>query len=115
MIRKIIETKKFSKSLDDLLKKRSLLKRDFDVLKKELAINPEAGVPIVGTGGVRKIRLKSASGGKSGGFRICYYYFVQDEAIYLLLIYGKNEQESLTMVEKNALRILVSFLKGEDK
>ncbi len=112
MKRKVIETRKFSKSIDDLLKKRQLLKTDYDDFKNELANNPDKGDVIIGTGGVRKIRLSSASRGKSGGFRVCYYYLTADEEIYLLVIYAKNEKENLMMEEKKALKELVGFLKG---
>jgi len=112
MKRKIIEVKSFSKSVDSLLKRKQLLKDDYDAFKKELTNNPEKGDVIVGTGGVRKIRIKSASKGKSGGFRICYYYLTQDEEIYLLLLYAKNEKENLTMDEKKDLKFFVNELRG---
>lgn len=61
-------------------------------------------------GGIRQIRLKSAGKGKSGGFRVCYYYLV-DEALYLILIYAKNEQENLSAEQKKELKSLVKELK----
>jgi hypothetical protein len=64
-----------------------------------------------GTGGIRKARLKSASKGKSGGFRICYFYFQLKERIYLLDIFGKNKQENLTEDEKKTLRNLAHYFK----
>ena len=61
MKRKITETRNFSKSINSLLQKRQLLKDDYEAFKQELATNPTGGDLIVGTGGIRKIRLKSAS------------------------------------------------------
>lgn len=78
-----------------------------------LAENPEKAPTIAGTGGVRKIRLKSASKGKRGGFRICYFYYVALEAIYLLFIFQKNEQENLSDGEKKELRQLTNVIKGQ--
>ncbi|MBS4167244.1 hypothetical protein NEOC65_002350 [Neochlamydia sp. AcF65] len=50
---------------------------------------------MIGSGGIRKARLKSTSKGKSGGFRVCYLD-TEDRAILVLLsIYSKNEQENL--------------------
>ena len=69
----ITETKSFSKILNDLIKKRKLLDTDYQEFKNFLSKNPETGDMISGTHGVRKIRLKSSSKGKSGGFRVCYY------------------------------------------
>ncbi len=107
----IIQARSFSKTVDNLIRKRLLLKEDFDSFQRALAENPGMGIIISGAGGVRKTRLKGASKGKSGGFRVCYYYFA-GESLYLLLIYAKNEQENLTSEEKKELRALVKVLKG---
>jgi hypothetical protein len=112
MKRKIIQTRNFAKSVDSLFKKRQLSIDDFDIFQKNLAENPSLGDIIPGTGGIRKVRLKSTSKGKSGGFRVCYYDFAQKDRLYLLLIYSKNEQENLTMEEKKFLKSLISILKG---
>ena len=111
--RHLIETRAFSKEIAGLLAKRSLLQSDYDALKKELAENPEKGTLLVGTGGVRKIRLKSSSRGKSGSFRICYFYYVSAEAIYLLVIFQKNEQENLSATEKKDLKAVTDAIKGK--
>lgn len=111
MERKIVETKKFSKDIDALIKRRQVLQEDFNSFKRDLAISPDIGDIIVGTGGIRKTRIKSASKGKSGGFRICYYYFLKKEHIYLLLIYAKSEQDNLSALEKKTLKEFISFLK----
>ena len=42
-----------------------------------LAENPEAGDIIEQTGGVRKVRWARQGGGKSGGYRVIYYYYTQ--------------------------------------
>ena len=112
MKREIISARNFAKEIDYLLKKRLLLHEDFDDFKKELSKNLEMGDLIVGAGGVRKVRLKSASGGKSGGFRVCYYDLASEELLYLLWIYSKKDQENLTADEKKMLKEFVKFLKG---
>lgn len=111
MEREIIATKHFAKDIDGLIKKRHIGQDDFDDFKKELAEDPHKGDLLVGSGGVRKIRLKSFSRGKSGGFRVCYYYLALKERIYLLLIFAKNEQENLKLDEKKILKDLVNKLK----
>jgi hypothetical protein len=113
MKRIIIQIKLFSREINTLLKKRSLLLKDFDDFKDELAKNPGLGDLIVGTAGCRKIRLKSSSKGKSGGFRICYYDLTEKNKIYLLFVYAKNDKENLTAEEKNILKELVIMLKAE--
>jgi hypothetical protein len=70
------------------------------------------GDMIQGTGGVRKTRLRSASKGKSGGFRVCYYFHdVGSGRIYLITIYPKNEKEDLDPSEKKELKELVEIIK----
>lgn len=113
MKREIIQTSYFVKEISGLQKKGNLLEEDFTSFLKDIAQNPEIGDVIPGTGGVRKTRLKSASKGKRGGFRVCYYYFVVKERIYLLSIYAKNEQEDLTTDEKKDLKAVVAFFKRD--
>ena len=115
MKQRIIQTRQFSKTVDGLLRKRQLLKKDLEEFQRQLAEDPEIGDRIVGAGGVRKARLKSATRGKSGGFRVCYYALTQENELYLLLIYPKNVQENLTMEEKSALKELVRALRGDLK
>ena len=98
-----------------MLHARSLLQDDYDTFKRELTEDPEKAPPLPGTGGVRKIRLKSSSKGKSSGFRICYFYYVASEVIYLLFIFQKNEQENLTNAQKKELKTLTDALKGKNE
>ncbi len=114
MKRKIIQTRQFSKTVDNLLKKRQLLQVDFNEFTRMLADHPEAGDLIPGTSGLRKTRLKSASSGKRGGFRVCYYFFIRDDEIFLLSIYPKNVQEDLTMQQKRDLKHLIELIRGEN-
>jgi len=115
MKRKIIQTKYFIKLINDLIKKRQILQEDFDDFKKELAEHPEMGDMIPGTNGVRKARLKSASRGKSGGSRVCYYDIDHKNEIFLLLIYLKNQQENLTSEEKKILKEIVIEIRRNSK
>lgn len=56
---------------------------------------PEAGKVIRGSGGVRKVRWAMSGKGKSGGVRVIYYFKKQDDEIWLLTIYSKNEVENI--------------------
>lgn len=112
MKRKIIRTRSFTKESERFIQKRHLLSDDLDSFEKEVAESPEIGDLIPGTAGIRKARIKSATKGKSGGFRICYYHVAKDGRIYLLFIYPKNEKEDLNMQEKKILKEFVAFLKG---
>ena len=57
--------------------------------------NPESGKIVRGSGGVRKIRWAMSGKGKSGGVRVIYYFKKQDDEIWLLTIYSKNEVENI--------------------
>lgn len=112
MKRKVLETSGFSRKIKDLVKSYRLKLEDFNTFKSVLAENPEMGAVITGTGGVRKTRLKSASKGKSGGFRVCYYFHDMGTGeIYLLDLYAKNEQEDLAPNEKNELKAFANIIK----
>lgn len=98
---KVTQITTFASKLEDFIRTRKVLQKDFDDFKRMIAEHPEIGAVIQGTGGVRKTRLKSASGGKRGGFRVCYYFHDVDLGeIFLITIYAKNEKEDITQDEK---------------
>lgn len=78
-----------------------------------VAANPEVGDVMQGTGGVRKVRLAGKGKGKSGGYRIIYYFGGGDIPVYLLTVFSKGEKANLTQGERNALRAMAAILKGE--
>lgn len=111
----VIQTKDFEKTVEELIAGRKLKKEDFEDFKKSLAENPEQGDMIAGTGGIQKVRLKSATKGKSGGFRVCYLYIKNRLILFLLFIYSKNEQENLSQSEKVELKKLADAIKRRMK
>ena len=76
-----------------------------------VAGNPEAGDVMQGTGGVRKARLAGRGKGKSGGYRIVYFFGGGDIPLFLLTVFGKGEKANLSQGERNALRQLTATLK----
>jgi mRNA-degrading endonuclease RelE of RelBE toxin-antitoxin system len=84
-----------------------------------LAANPEAGELIKETGGLRKARWATNDagkhGGKSGGYRVIYYFFNEEFPIYMLSIYPKNQQVDLTPEQKKRLTKLAGELKAAAK
>jgi mRNA-degrading endonuclease RelE of RelBE toxin-antitoxin system len=56
---------------------------------------PEFGKVVPASGGVRKLRWGASGKGKSGGVRVIYYFKKQDDEIWLLTIYSKNETENI--------------------
>ena len=112
MDRLIIQTRKFSITLDDLTAKKKLSVSDYEAFEKWLLANLEEGDLIQGTGGMRKTRIKAASKGKSSGFRVCYFDNPKSQELYLILIYSKNEKSDLTEEEKKILKKFISAIKG---
>jgi len=85
-----VETRLFTKLVQEYLSDD-----EYAALQQSLVVNPEAGDVIPGSGGVRKVRWAIAGKGKSGGVRVIYYFKRQDDEIWLLTIYSKNEVESI--------------------
>jgi mRNA-degrading endonuclease RelE of RelBE toxin-antitoxin system len=92
----IIPTDNFNREAKKLAKKHRSLKSDLIALRKELLENPTKGTHLGSS--VYKIRMAIASKGKgkSGGARIISYVLTRDEEIYLLSIYDKSEQDSIS-------------------
>lgn len=76
-----------------------------------IAADPETGDVMRGTGGVRKARLAGRGKGKSGGYRIVWYFGGNDIPVFLPTVFGKGEKANLTQGERNALRQLTATLK----
>jgi hypothetical protein len=79
----------------------------FRVLQLALMRRPEQGAVIRGSGGLRKLRLASASHGKRGGLRLIYYWGKSEQTIYLLYLYAKSDQGDLSAVQIRDLARLV--------
>jgi hypothetical protein len=83
---------------------------EVQALIAHLAEHPTAGVLIVGTGGLRKLRWAREGMGKRGGVRVIYYYHDARCPLYLLTVFGKNEQADLGKADANELAKLVKLL-----
>lgn len=75
-----------------------------------IAADPECGPLMPFGGGIRKVRFGVEGRGKRGGVRIVYYWHDRENPIFLITVFGKNEQENLSRAEINALAKLVKRL-----
>ena len=84
------------------------------LLQLTLVEHPTGGDVDPGTGGLRKIRLADPlrQQGKRGGIRVHYLWVGHRQRIYLLCMYRKGEQASLTKDQKAALREVVRKIKA---
>jgi hypothetical protein len=82
---------------------------DFRDLQNILLKNPEAGVVIEGTGGLRKLRYLDRRRGKGrrGGMRVIYYWWLTGRQFWLFTVFDKDEAADLTAQEKKVLKQLL--------
>jgi|SRR5687767_10243200 len=104
---RFVETPVFTASL-----RRHLSEEAYRALQLALALRPEQGAVIPGSGGLRKLRWAASGRGKRGGLRVIYYWAPADEAFYMLYAYAKNEQGDLTTAQ---IRVLGRLVREEFK
>jgi hypothetical protein len=77
---------------------------EYAALQWALALRPEAGAVIPGSGGIRKLRWAAKGRGKRGGLRVIYYWRNREGEIVLLTLYAKNEAENIPLSVLRELR-----------
>lgn len=100
----------FERQVKRLQKKYRHIKEDLLTLQQFLLANRRASDAIPGLHGkVFKLRLSSSDleRGKSGGYRVIYYFARSDRNIYLLTIYPKSEKENIRV--KEIVRLLKQY------
>lgn len=111
MLYEFVQSKQFTKEFDSLgLDDEQLRQLELEIMK-----DPKRFPVIPKTGRLRKMRWKFNNKGKRGGARVCYVDFEEQETIYLLLFYAKNEKEDLTDGEKRELKLYIDELEQELK
>ena len=88
---------------------RLLSEDERSALVDTIALNPEAGVVIPGTGGLRKMRIALQGRGKRGGGRVIYWYHSPGYPAVLLWVLAKSAGEDLT---KEQYRKLAGSIEG---
>jgi len=99
-----IETPLFTRLLS-----RYLADDEYRRLQVHMALDPDAGDVMPGTGGCRKMRWadQTRGKGKRGGLRLIYCHLVQDGQIWLLTLYAKGEVLDLSAKEKRLLKAAI--------
>ena len=77
---------------------------EYAALQWALALRPEAGAVISGSGGIRKLRWAGKGHGKRGGLRVIYYWRDSKGEVWLLTLYAKNEAENIPLHVLRELR-----------
>lgn len=93
---RIISLPSFQRDAKSLRKKFKNLGADLRRLHQILSVDPRSGIAL--SKSLYKLRLAntSTSSGKSGGFRVIYYYIDHQGAVYLLKIYSKTDIPSIS-------------------
>lgn len=104
----VVATEPFKRKLKRLLKKHRSLKSDLGELIDDLSQNPEKGTPLGNDCYKIRLRIASKGKGKSGGARVITYMRVAATTVFLIDIYDKSEQGTLTDKE---LKQLVKLLR----
>lgn len=105
MMFSFVETRLFSRLVQEYL-----TDQEYGELQAELIQNPQAGVVIRGTGGVRKLRWAAQGRGKRGGYRVVYFVRRTGGVIWMLTIYPKNVTDS---IPGHVLKQIREELEGE--
>ncbi|HAR72104.1 MAG TPA: hypothetical protein DCR77_01655 [Flavobacteriaceae bacterium] len=103
----IVATPEFLKEAKKLGKRYRSLKEDLTVLIEELQQNPTLGTALADNCYKIRLAIKSKGKGKSGGARVITHLFIENETIYLLSLYDKSEQNSISDKEiKDLLKLI---------
>ncbi len=96
-------------------KRRPALMTDeeYTDLMVHLATYPDAGDPIPGAGGVRKLRWANSQRGKGkrSGSRTIYLHVALADVVHLLTIYDHEEKDDLSPDERKQLAAYAHELK----
>ena len=105
----IIAIPNFKREIKKLAKKYPSLKNDFALLLESLQVEPAQGIPLGNNCYKIRMAITSKGKGKSGGSRVITYLKISHSTIYLLSIYDKSDQETIS---DNELKDLLKEIKG---
>ena len=77
-----------------------------------IARSPEDHPVIPRTGGFRKARWARRGQGKSGGFRVVYFFLAEPGRVYMASIYAKSRKQTLSAADQNVLATLAAQIKS---
>lgn len=104
MAYRFVFTAWFDRNMKSLRKHNPSLRGDFESFLQ--TFDAEAHPVIPRTGGARKARMSAKGRGKSGGYRVVYY-FVLENTVWLLTIYDKVQKENLSPEEEKIIQGLI--------
>jgi mRNA-degrading endonuclease RelE of RelBE toxin-antitoxin system len=100
----IVVVQPFLKDLKQLSKRYPSIKKDVERLGASLSSDPFQGAALGKDLFKVRLAVRSKGKGKSGGARVITLVKVVKKTVYLLDIYDKSEEESLTNQQLDELR-----------
>ena len=107
----VIATDPFERKLKRLAKKNKSIALDLSSIFEELEENPTLGVYLGKNCYKIRVAISSKGKGKSGGARIITYVRVVKNTVFLMDIFDKTEQSTITDKE---IQILINTLAEDD-
>jgi hypothetical protein len=106
MIAEIVSLSGYESQVAVLLDEEERMAMEFFI-----ACAPEDHPVIPGSGGFRKARWSRRGKGKSGGFRVIYFFLAGPGRIYMAAIYAKSRKGTLSATDQNVLAKLAAQIK----
>lgn len=97
MLQSVVELQSFLRASKAL----SLSEEDRIAIIDFLAEQPESGISL--GAGLRKVRIARQGGGKSGGYRVIYFFGGIEIPVLLVTIFAKNDRANISSAEQNQL------------
>jgi mRNA-degrading endonuclease RelE of RelBE toxin-antitoxin system len=110
VIAEIVSLSAYESQVSALLDEEERMAMEFFI-----ACAPEDHPVIPGAGGFRKARWARRGKGKSGGFRVIYYFLAEPGRIFMTAIYAKSRKETLSGTDQNVLTRLAAEIKKAAK
>jgi hypothetical protein len=110
VIAEIVSLSGYESQVSALLNEEDRMAMEFFV-----ACGPEDHPVIPGSGGFRKVRWARRGKGKSGGFRLVFFFLAGPGRIYMAAIYAKSQRETLSAADRNVLAKLAAEIKKAAK
>ena len=99
----LLTSSRFDRLIKRLGKKHRSIPDDFAGLLQELRVSPQSGEPLGRDCYKVRMAIGSKGKGKSGGTRVITCVKIVGQTVFLLTIYDKADQETISDAERDAL------------
>ena len=110
MIAEIVSLSGYESKVSALLNEEDRVATEFFI-----ACGPEDHPVVPGAGGFREARWAQQGRGKSGSFRVIYFFLAEPGRVYMAAIYAKSRKENLSAADRNVLGKLAAQIKRAAK